>query len=479
MNQQPDRTEEAYRAALGVMVEDTPPAPEWEDLLPTEPIRSRSATTPRRGWAAALVAAGIVLVLVGGIAISVIAFGSNEDVIEQPPPTATPTSVPEGVLGDRITAPAYADVPSFTGTVKYYEHDPSLGDPGWQATVEISHAGPLHYQATVLAEAGGPVLGIPGHRFVGDGTTAWALHPAGFPPKPIGDIDNFRYLYFDSEWPSPPWDEICDQGSQRMGSEEWLGRTVAHVACSTTTEDYELWVDEEAGLVLKMAGPLTIGDASIARDGFFEFTKLTFEPVTIIDVPVFLAADLGEFPPFHMVRLDTHFGGTDTDEIWYLDENTVHETVIDSFIAERIGTFELTADGYASNCYTGLGLCERSDISQSPTYRPITWQIPLALVEENCTESGADTVAGRPARHFVCEGVHFSGSGGYWKTETGGGTTEEHWFDSVTELHVKVRREGSVVEVEGSVVEATLLEIDPVFPAGIFDYEAMDFPDSR
>ena len=127
MNRQPDRTEDAYRAALGVMVEDTPPAPEWEDLLlPTEPIRSRLATTPRRGWAVALVAAGVIFVLVGGIAISVIAFGSNEEVIE-PPPTTMPTSIPEVFLDGRITAPAYADVPFFTGTVQYYEHDPVSG----------------------------------------------------------------------------------------------------------------------------------------------------------------------------------------------------------------------------------------------------------------------------------------------------------------------------------------------------------------
>jgi hypothetical protein len=51
------------------------------------------APTPRR-WAAALFAAAIILVLIGGIAISLIAFGSNEDVIEQTP---TPTiSTPTG-----------------------------------------------------------------------------------------------------------------------------------------------------------------------------------------------------------------------------------------------------------------------------------------------------------------------------------------------------------------------------------------------
>lgn len=472
MNQQPDRTEAAYRAALGVMVEDTPPPPEWEDLRSTHSIRSQPATTQRRGWAVALGAAVIVLLLVGGIAISVIALGSNEDVIEPPPPTTTP-----------ITAPSYADVPSFTATVKYYEHDPALGERSWQATVEMSHAGPLHYQATVVAETGSAFLGGSpfiagvGQRFVGDGTTAWALHPAGFPPIPINDFDNFRYLYFDSEWPSPSWDEICDQGAERMGSEEWLGRTVAHVACSTETEDYELWVDEEAGLVLRMAGPLAIGDydAAISREGFFEFTELTLEPVTVMDLPVWQAADLSMFPPFHMVRLTTHPGGTDTDEIWYLDENTVRETVVDSVVAERIGTFELTADGYANYCYTGEGVCERIDLSEGttarPTIRPIIWQIPLALVEEHCTESGADTVAGRPARHFVCQGVSFEGSGGYWTAETGGGTTKEHWFDSATELHVKASHLW--------VVEAILLEVDPVFPPGIFDYEPMDFPNSR
>lgn len=181
---------------------------------------------------------------------------------------------------------------------------------------------------------------------------------------------------------------------------------------------------------------------------------------------------VGEFPPFHMVLLTTRSDGTDTSEIWYLDEDTVRETVTDSSIAERIGTFELTADGYASNCYTGEGLCERRDISQDPDHQPLIFQIPLPLVEETCTGSSEDTVAGRLARHFACEGVHFvyKGLGGYWMTETSpAGVTFEHWFDSGTGLHVKS-------DNGRWVVEATILEIDPVFPEGIFEYEELVFP---
>ena len=88
MTRQPDRIEDAYRAALGVMVEDTPPPPEWADLSADDPIHWRPTSTPRRGWTAAVVAAGVILVLVGGIAVSLLVLDSGEDVIEQTP---TPT----------------------------------------------------------------------------------------------------------------------------------------------------------------------------------------------------------------------------------------------------------------------------------------------------------------------------------------------------------------------------------------------------
>lgn len=89
MNRQPDRTEDALHAALGVMIEDTPPAPEWEDLFPAVPMHSLPATTPRRGWTIALATTGIILVLVGAVAMTVLVLGSNEDVIE-PSPTSLP-----------------------------------------------------------------------------------------------------------------------------------------------------------------------------------------------------------------------------------------------------------------------------------------------------------------------------------------------------------------------------------------------------
>ena len=89
---------------------------------------------------------------------------------------------------------------------------------------------------------------------------------------------------------------------------------------------------------------------------------------------------------------------------------------------------------------------------------------------DNCTEADGDTVAGRPARHFMCGGVYFVYQG-YWQAGEDPATgVSEHWYDTETELGVKY------VQSTWS-WEATLLDINPVFPVEIFEYVPMEFPE--
>lgn len=445
------------------------------------PLRTR----PR--WVVAFVAAVVVVALIGGIALLVQSpAGEGPPVVTQQPaptttistttstttapPTTTPTTVPETLPAGPISTPAYAEVASFTGTVHFYEHDPALGSAGWKATIEISHAGPLKYEAT-MSTGGEPYLGAAGSSYLGDGTVVRIVQPDGTMGEVLGAVDNMRSLYYDSEWPSPPWDEICAEGAVSLGSEQLLGRTTSHVACSTSSETYELWIDEAAGLVLKMAGPLMIGDyhPTAAPDGGFEFTELVLEPVTIFEPPAVPTGQTGEFPPFHMIR--TEWPGV--REYWYGEVDMLRETFIDADDEGWIGTFTVVSNGRLAGCSThpddpggcyDVPLEDASDIY--PIGRPYD-QLPLPLVKESCTEQSEELVAERPTHHFVCDGVEFPRSAGSWFATPNRWAFSEYWFDTATELLMKeVAGEQDLV-----VKEVTSLEVNPVFPVGIFEYE--------
>jgi hypothetical protein len=263
----------------GDMKTETPTAvPEW---IPPSRRRRRPALAFVVGLFVVIVAAAGVVLLVGG--------GDSE--------VADETTI--GV----IRAPVYANVPPFSGVVEFYEHDPALDDPGWHATLGIEHSGPMLYEAEVLS-GGPPYLGGVGARLYGDGTTTWVSEGPSAEPSQLSDLNHLRSLFYDSASPCCSWSEICADGAL-LGTETVLERTTSHVACSTTMEDYELWVDEETGVVLKLAGPLGQGDffPYADRDGGFVFTELELGSVIAGAAPFSWTppeesevADSGDYP---------------------------------------------------------------------------------------------------------------------------------------------------------------------------------------
>jgi hypothetical protein len=367
-----------------------------------------------------------------------------------------PTTVPEATLDGRIDAPPYGDVPSFTGTVQYFEHDPALGDPGWQATVAIKHAGPMRYEIEVLAESGESLaLMGPGTVYFGAGGENWIVESGDSRAWASGMIvEPFRHLFFDGERRIPVWDEICGATPTELGVEVVAGRTTTHVSCSTAVEDYQLWIDESTGIVMKMAGPMAPSDSTplIGRDGGFEFTEITFGPVVTPAAPPASPTppDSAELPPFHLVKSAE---GMDTIEVWYLDSGTAREIVIGSADPSMVGTYTLMADGYVGGCLTAEyeQFCEWVPLEEAGDYDfgTVIGQAPMEATTAACEELSTGVVAGRSARHFACGE---------------GEDSHELWFDTESELLVKEQ-----YSTWGS--EVTLLEIDPSFPPGIFEFE--------
>lgn len=466
----------AYWEHLDALFPDIAPDDVLDGETPPQAVTSGPRPQALPWWkhplAVAVGSAAAVLLSVGAV---VLLFGGSEpDLADTTPPTTqTPalTTVPPApttvalIPDGRITAPGYGDVPSFVGVVEYHEHDPASNAPGWQATVEVRYAGPLRYEATVAAETGERLaFAGPGTVFFGDGTDMWINEADDIGPWELG-FEPFRHLFFDSAW-----DEICGSSATDLGVAVVAGRSTTHVACSSQLEDYELWVDEESGVVLRMRGPIAIGDftPNLARDGLFEFTAIEFGQVSTPGPPP-PPPPLDAFPPFHMVRTTTDDHGWMQVETWYLDDETVSEEWIDASDEAMIGTFILIADGQLGECIAAEQQCGSVPLESDEYLSWPTNDIPLDLVAEHCAEVDEGTVAGRTARHFVCDGVQFMRTS-YWQASTDPGAPgmSEHWYDTETKLSVKQA-------YPARSVETTLLDINPVFPADIFVYEELEF----
>jgi hypothetical protein len=449
-----------------------------------EPIVDGRATlepprAPRRNGLLVAATAAAITLSVGAIALLGTYLVSDDwsATTEAAPTTSTPASTtsaaPAPLLSGPVNPAAYADVPPFQGVVTYSQHDPAASDPGWQATVSVRFAEPMRFMYTVVDERPGDggflALGGPGTVYLGDGAQTWLDEADDLPPFQIG-VDAFRHLFYDSESPGPAWDEICGPSPERVGVETVAGRDTSHIACSTILEDYELWVDEESGVVLKMQGPLQVGDLhpQVDRDGGFEFTDFAIAGVTIPDVRV-PGLDRGGFPPHHMIRT-TDYGSdeTETVEYWYLDDGTLRQTVIAGTWPEvAVGLFTVVADGQISTCDPNgyEGACTTQIMEEGGDYEVSlpSDQVPIELVGDHCDELADDTVAGRAAMHFSCNGVWFENRG-YWVAGTDAQEpNSEYWFDLGTGLAVGFASDFSTWQVD-------LFDVDPTFPEGIFEH---------
>lgn len=255
------------------------------------PKPKEAPTKPRfaHRWAWAVAAAAVVIVAVG---LTAALLPGGEDFVEETLTTvattattlpSTPTTSPSGAMSTQ----AYAEAPSFTGTVQYSY----TGAIAWEAIVTIGFAGPMKYETdvaySIVWEDGLAESFFGDHtRYAADGTSMWRHDnpPGAQAPLFLGEIDIWRHLFFDSEAPGPDWGSICGSLPNILGSETLLGRPVVHLDCGI----HELWIDTASGLVLKMSGPVDYLDFApvVGSSGGFEFTQLEFEPVAAPEHPI-------------------------------------------------------------------------------------------------------------------------------------------------------------------------------------------------
>ncbi len=434
-------------------------------------------------------AAGLAIVLASvGLVATVLSGGDESEVVtettlpppqtttappttSQPPATTAAPALPTGPVSPAV----YDDVPSFEGTVTYSQHDLASADPGWQATLSLKFAGPMQFVYTVVEESAGEdeflFLGGPGTLFLGDGAQTWIDEADDPPAWPIG-VDPFRHLFYDSEAPGPVWGDICGASPERIGVATIAGRPTSHIACSTALEDYELWVDEETGVILRMRGPLAVGDfhPRLDRDGVFEFAELTLEPVTIPQPALPEPVAVGEFPPHHMVSTTDYGNGSETVEYWYRDDDTLRWTVIAGTHPEvMVGYFTVVSDGQISRCdpsgYEGDCWTETIEEGGDDPIPLPSDQVPRQLVADHCDDGAQETMAGRTAQHFSCSGVFFDHRGSWVAVEDARAPDREYWYDTVTDLEL------GHAPAEGPSMQVEFLDVNPMFPQGIFDHD--------
>jgi peroxiredoxin len=160
-------------------------------------------------------------------------------------------------------------------------------------------------------------------------------------------------------------------------------------------------------------------------------------------------------------------------EYWYRNAETKRHTVVSAEDEAWIGTYELFANGRISGCITHPQeqYCWDDPLEAVPA-DAVYSQVPQELVEASCTEAGEATEAGRSARHFLCEGVEFAIAEDEYYAIDDPRITSEYWYD--VDSSVLLRSLGT-----GQDVEATLLDLNPVFPEGVFDYVELVPPPDR
>jgi thiol-disulfide isomerase/thioredoxin len=284
------------REAFDLLVRERPvePPAEFREALfrrlaeQTRPERSaalaqlpvRRPWTPNRRQMAASAAAAAVLAFVVAMASVLI------------------VSRPESALAVIRDAQTKLDeVPPFQASIVFDMNPegattgfPSEGTgapKGATATVEMSYGGTTSYRQEIVSEEGIlPTSGLPGvgSFSVWDGVRIgmYSSNDNHFTSSPSrSDFEPLREFSWNA--PYPDWVDICRRtGAEVLPDDDVAGRTARHVRClDWKGGTWELWVDRETGVVLKVLGALGNDDfhpfATTSRGGF-EVTAIDYSP---------------------------------------------------------------------------------------------------------------------------------------------------------------------------------------------------------
>lgn len=406
----------------------------------------------RRRLLAPALALGLVAVVITAVILSRPSPASAVDVIRQ-------------------ARKAFAASPPFEATLRV-ELNPdgsTSGVPkGATATVVISYGGRGRFRTEIAAvEPRFRGATSPGSYQVFDGRTVATfdsernqLHSS---PAPEG----FQPLdYFSWRGGYPNWERICRApGSKVFPDGQVAGRTARHIRCRDFRgEAWELWIDRETGLLLKVLGRvpgddffLNLGSGGSSKGGYqVERLKLrpsfpagtfsTAAPRGALDYQGRLRAAAAKVPPFRAV-VEQQSDRSYTEEAWWLNDETWRRRVLagQGSLPGGAGSFAVSADGNTKNYNAGENSYSSSMVSADANpVRELLPEADSAYSTAACRVVGRERLAGREAVRRRCSGY-------------------DVWVDSSTGLLLRKQAPRYELRVRS-------IDYRPAFPAGTFKF---------
>jgi peroxiredoxin len=372
-----------------------------------------------------------------------------------------------------------ASVPPFEATVRYdlnpdgSKRKTVLTPKGATETWQLSYGGPTRFRNFFASQH----LQVPGARPVGSYDVLNGHRTASYNPKnktfSTSTLSARDFRYFaplgDLTWQGgyPDWEQVCrGPAAQVLPETRVAGRDARHIRCTDVTGNvWQLWIDRETGLVLRLEGQTGGEDVffdsvpDTSQKGGYTITRLrynpTFPPGTFkiakprgaTSYQAQLKAAAARVPPFEAL-ISTRYAnsGTRTERVWWLNNTNwrAQELTGKAPSLGGPGSFIVSAHG-SVNIYDAN---DNSYGSGSPNANPIDELLPVTGTHATptaCPIVGHDRIAARPAVQHRCNGY-------------------DVWIDSGTGLILQDRSPHYRLRVSD-------LHYHPTFPAGTFHFE--------
>jgi hypothetical protein len=446
------------------------------------------APAPRRPWAGRLRSPRLALALFLSLLAVVVA-----GVVVTRPQRASALDV------IRQARAAFAHMPPFQATYQVAlnpgggeEAFKAQGVPkGATATVVVSYGGPDRFRTQIVAEHLVPLTHTatprPGSYQVFNGRT-YASYDSlfkrfdSYPSSGIPALENLSW-----HGASPNWERVCrGPHSKVLADAQIAGRDARHIRCTDFTGNtWELWIDRQTGLLLKIVGHVGADDFFLgggigtSAKGGFQIEKLRYNPSFpaatfsvkarpgAFDSQALARAALAKVPPFRAVLyLRGPNGSSFTEEVWRLNSHTWREkTVAGTGVqASNVGSFSVSGSGgqviYDAQNKTYSRSAYSADSDPATTLLPADKIYSFSHAE--CPIVGHDRVAGRDAVHRHCPAT---------RSPVGVPVpSADIWADSATGLVLKYDTHGPKKYGGGAKTLVLSIVYRPTFPPGTFRF---------
>jgi peroxiredoxin len=440
------------------------------------------APGPRRPWASRLRSPKLALALFLGL-LGVVVAG----IVVTRPQRASALDV------IRQARAAFAHMPPFQATYQVALNpdgtNPNVPKGATEAVV-VSYGGPDRFRSQIVADQRIPLTDTaaprPGSYQVFDGRTLASYNSLfkRFDSSPAREIPTLEFLSWHGSYPD--WERGCrGPNSKVLADAQIAGRDARHIRCTDFTGDtWELWIDRQTGLLLKIVGQVggddffLGGGAGTSAKGGFEIEKLRYNPSFpaatfsvkappgAFDLQGVVRAELAKVPPFRaVVYLRWHVGSSVTEEVWRLNSHTWREkTLAGTGVWAGLASFSVSGPGGQGSYDAHAETFSRSSTANSAESDPALQLLPVDTTHvfppAECRIVGHDRVAGRDAVHRHCPA----------RRSPVPIPSSDIWADSATGLVLKYDAHGPKRYGGGAEIRVISIVYRPTFSPGTFRF---------